>query len=194
MRIELALDAIADAVYDNAAHHKIRGRIWRAFEDAGGYDEAHDTDYGIGFAFSNVFPWGDIEEGDRRYLRIASPRRDVLDDLISHFGRNRQFEVGQMRFEVADISAHAPQVGEAGSTGRIDTGTGVFCALTRQLAEEHGLDTSEIATGGSETKMFWRPSLLTLSPPPQGHRRHGLCQPPQPQGTTLGGPRLCRCP
>lgn len=157
MRIELALDAISDAAYDNAAHHKVRGRIWRAFEDTDRYTEVHDTDHGVGFAFSNVFPWGDIEEGDRRYIRIASPRRDVLDDLISHFERNRQFDVGQMRFEVADISAHAPQVGEAGSTGRIDTGTGVFCALTRQLAEEHGLDTSKIDTGDSETKLFWRP-------------------------------------
>ncbi len=157
MRIELALDAIADAAYDNAAHHKIRGRIWRAFEDVGGYSETHETNHGVGFAFSNIFPWGSIEEGDRRYMRIASPSRDVLDDLIAHFGRNPRFEVGQMRFDVADISAHAPQVGEAGSTGRMDTGTGVFCALTRQLAEEHGLDTSKIDAGDSETKLFWRP-------------------------------------
>ncbi|QSG05322.1 CRISPR-Cas system related protein Cas6, RAMP superfamily [Halapricum desulfuricans] len=62
-----------------------------------------------------------------------------------------------MRFEIADISGHAPQVGEPGSTGRIDTGTGVFCAFDRQQAEEYGLDTSQIDTGESETKMFWRP-------------------------------------
>lgn len=157
MRIELSLDAIADAAYDSAAHHKLRGRIWRGLEGDEEYAEVHNTNHGIGFAFSNVFPWGNIEEGDRRYLRIASPRRDVLDDLIAHFGRNREFNVGQMRFRVADISAHAPQVGEAGSTGRIDTGTGVFCALNRRLAEEHGLDTSKIDAGESETKLFWRP-------------------------------------
>lgn len=157
MRIELELEAVADAEYDTAAHHKIRGRIWRALEDSGEYDEVHDTDSGVGFAFSNVFPWGNIEAGDRRYLRIASPRRKVLDDLVSHFQQERAFDVGQMRFEVSDISVHAPQVGEAGSTGRIDTGTGVFCALTRQLAEEHGLDTTKIDDGDAETKLFWRP-------------------------------------
>lgn len=157
MRIELALDAIADAAYDTAAHHKIRGRIWRALEAKEKYAAVHDSKHGVGFAFSNIFPWGEIEEGDRRYIRIASPRRDVLDDLISHFDRDHAFEVGQMRFEISDISAHAPQVGESGSTGRIDTGTGVFCALDHRLAEEHGLDTSEIEAGATETKLFWQP-------------------------------------
>jgi CRISPR-associated endoribonuclease Cas6 len=148
MRIELALDALADAAYDTSAHHKIRGRIWRAFEDKDEY---------AAVAFSNVFPWGDIQEGDRRHIRIASPRRDLLNELTAHFDSDRAFDVGQMRFEVADISAHVPQVGEPGSTGRIDTGTGVFCALSRGLAEEHGLDTSEIEAGDSETKMYWQP-------------------------------------
>jgi len=157
MRIELALDATADAAYDTSAHHKLRGRIWRGLEEVDEYAATHDTDYGVGFAFSNVFPWGDIDKGDRRYLRIASPRRDVLDTLIDHFGRDRTFDVGQMRFEVTDISGHAPDVGEPGSTGRIDTGTGVFCALSRELAEQHGLDTTEMDAGESETDTFWRP-------------------------------------
>lgn len=157
MRIELALDAIADAAYDTAAHHKLRGRIWRAFEDEEKYAQVHDANHGIGFAFSNVFPWGNIEEGDRRYLRIASPRREVLDDLITHFGQNRAFDVGQMRFRVGEITGHAPDVGETGSTGTLDTATGVFCSLDRKLAEEHGLDTSEIEAGDSETEIFWRP-------------------------------------
>jgi len=157
VRVELALDAIADAEYDTGAHHKLRGRIWRGLDGQEKYDEAHGTDHGVGFAFSNVFPWGHIEEGDRRYVRIASPRREVLDDLVGHFEQERAFDVGQMRFEVADVSAHAPQVGEPGSTGRMDTGTGVFCALNRRLAEEHGLDTSKMDAGDSETKMFWRP-------------------------------------
>jgi CRISPR-associated endoribonuclease Cas6 len=39
----------------------------------------------------------------------------------------------------------------------MDTGTGVFCAFSRQLAEEYDLDTSKIDAGDSETKLFWRP-------------------------------------
>lgn len=157
MRIELALDAIADAAYDNSAHHNLRGRIWRGFEDKNRYTETHSEDYGIGFAFSNIFPWGEISEGDRRYLRIASPRQAVLDDLVEHFRQNNSFDIGQMRFTVVDISAHAPEVGEPGSTGLIDTATGVFCALDQQLAEKYNLDTSKITEGESDTKMFWRP-------------------------------------
>jgi CRISPR-associated endoribonuclease Cas6 len=157
VRIELTLDAITDAAYDPSYHHKLRGRIWRGLEDREKYAKAHDTDHGVGFVFSNIFPWGEIEEGDRRYLRIASRRRELLDDLIAHFGRDRSFDIGQMRFEVADISGHVPQVGEPGATGEMDTGTGVFCAFSRQLAEEHGLDISKIESGESETKMYWRP-------------------------------------
>jgi len=158
VRIELALDAVADAAYDTAAHHKLRGRVWRGLTAAGSYDDSHDTNHGAGFSFSNVFPWGEIETDDRRYLRIASPRRELLDDLIDHFGRDRAFDVGQMRFEVADITGHAPDVGEPGSTGTIETATGVFCALTREMAVEHGLDTAAIDAGDSETELFWRPS------------------------------------
>ncbi|WP_142860700.1 CRISPR-associated endoribonuclease Cas6 [Salinigranum halophilum] len=157
MRIELSLDAIADAAYDTSAHHKLRGRIWKALEDVDEYAAAHDTNRGVGFAFSNIYPWGDIETGDQRYLRIASPQRSVLDDLVRHFGRDRTFDVGQMRFEIDEISGHAPDVGEPGATGVIDTATGVFCALDRRLAEEHGLDTTKIDEGDSETKLFWRP-------------------------------------
>jgi len=157
VRLELTLRAIADAAYDTSYHHKLRGRIWRGLEDDEKYTEVHGSDYGVGFAFSNVFPWGDIEEGERRYVRIASPRQDVLDDLVQHFGQERAFDIGQMRFTVEEISRHAPDAGEAGSTGRIDTGTGVFCALSRQQAEKHGLDTSEIDAGTSETDLFWRP-------------------------------------
>lgn len=157
MRIELSLDAIADAAYDTAAFHKIRGRIWRALENKDEYAQIHDTDHGVGFSFSNVFPWGEVSEGDRRYLRISSPRHQVLDDMIAHFGRDRSFDVGQMRFEIDDITRHAPDVGEPGSTGTLTTGTGVFCAFTRQQAVEYNLDTSEIDAGDTETKMYWRP-------------------------------------
>nr|WP_284438669.1 CRISPR-associated endoribonuclease Cas6 [Halomicroarcula laminariae] len=152
----MGLNAIADAEYDSAYHHKLRGRIWRGLKDSEQYDTVHETSHGVGFAFSNVFPWGHIEEGDRRYVRIASPRREVLDDLIAHFGRNRAFDIGQMRFEIADVSGHAPDVGEPGSTGLMDTGTGVFCAMGRERAQEYDIDTSKMDSGDAETKIFWR--------------------------------------
>jgi len=157
VRIELSLNAIADAKYDSAAHHKLRGRIWRALEDEDRYAEIHDTDHGVGFSFSNVFPWGRIQEGDRRHVRIASPRREVLDDLVSHFETDRSFDVGQMRFEIEDITGHTPHVGEPGATGEISTGTGVFCAFGPELADEYGLDTSKMRSGDSTTELYWRP-------------------------------------
>ena len=157
MRVELALDAIADAAYDTSYHHKLRGRLWRAFADDTTYSDVHDSDQGIGLAFSNIYPWGNITEGDRRYLRVASPRRQVLDDLVTHLGQDHAFDIGQMRFRVGEITGHAPDVGESGSTGLIDTATGVFCALNRERSEKYGVDTGEMDAGESETRTFWLP-------------------------------------
>jgi CRISPR-associated endoribonuclease Cas6 len=157
VRIELALDATADAAYDTSYHHKLRGRIWRALEGIEEYEQAHETNHGLGFAFSNVFPWGPIEEGDRRYLRIASPRREVLDDLIEHFGQERACDIGQMRFEVDNITGGAPDVGEPGSTGRLETGTGVFCALGPTQVDHYDIEAPEMEAGESQTEVYWRP-------------------------------------
>ena len=180
MRIELELNATADAAYDTSYHHKLRGRIWRGLKDEEKYVETHNENYGVGFAFSNPFPWGSISEDDRRYVRIASPRRGVLDTLIGHFGQNRAFDIGHMRFEIDDITGHAPDVGEPGSTGELETATGVFCALDKRLAEEHGLDTTDITAGESKTKMFWQaehgvdPLFATIGRSLQrSHERYG---------------------
>lgn len=157
MQIELALDAIADAAYDTSYHHKLRGRLWRAFANEDTYSDVHDTDHGIGFSFSNVYPWGNVSTGDRRYLRVSSPRQNVLDDLVTHFGHDKSFDIGQMRFRVEEISGHALDVGEPGSTGLIDTATGVFCALNKERAEDYDVDTTEMTAGDSETRTFWLP-------------------------------------
>jgi len=43
MRIELALDATADAAYDTSAPPQTRGRIWRGLEEVDEYAATHDT-------------------------------------------------------------------------------------------------------------------------------------------------------
>lgn len=154
MRLLIRLCATADAAYDTSAHHKIRGRLWRAFSDVG---DIHASNEGIGISYSNIYPWGEISEGDERSLLVASPNRDILDDLVAHLDENREFDVGTMRFEVTDVSMFAPDVGEPGTRGIIETATGVVCRLTKEHAERYGLDTSQITSGETKTRMFWRP-------------------------------------
>ena len=77
VRLLIRLRARADAVYDNAYHHKLRGRLWKGLRGTE-HDELHDAERPIGLSFSNVFPWGDVEEGDERTVLVASTDQDLL--------------------------------------------------------------------------------------------------------------------
>lgn len=156
VEIQLTLRATADASYRSDYHNKLRGRYWRALTGER-YDQIHEGSSSVGLAFSNIYPPRDIEEGDRRYARVASPDPAVLDDIVAHFGMNREFDIGTMRFRVEEISGEQLDVGETGATGTLETVTGFMCGMTREVAKEYGLDTSEITNGESETRLFWRP-------------------------------------
>ncbi len=155
MRLQLHLRATADAVYDNAYHHKLRGRLWQALDES--FDEDHESRRGVGLAFSGPYPWGNIKEGDSLSVLVASPRKELLDSLIADVSRNREFNIGEMAFELEDVTAHDPDVGEPGTEGTLETVTGVVCRLTKEQVEEYGLDTTEMESGSTETRTFWRP-------------------------------------
>lgn len=152
MRLMIRLRAQADAAYDTAYHHKLRGRLWRAL-DGSDYDEAHDTGDPPGFAFSNIFPWGEIRDGDERTLLVASPREGLLAAIAESLRTNREFNVGDMSFRVSDLSALDVDVGEPGSRGVIETSTGVVVRLYDHHREEYGVD----APSGTDHPTYWRP-------------------------------------
>lgn len=150
MRILARLSARADAAYDNAYHHKLRGRIWRALEGTGAEDE-HDHDGPSGFVYSNPFPPGDMTEGDERTLLVASPREDLLARVAEDLQADRELNVGEMPFHVDGLSVLEPDVGEPGSNGTIETGTGVLVRIPPWRFEEYGIEHE------GDTSEYWRP-------------------------------------
>lgn len=140
----------ADTAYDNAYHHKLRGRIWRALENTP-FDERHDEGQPAGLCFSNPFPPRDAEKGDSRTLLIASPERDLLGAVAEDLDEDRELNIGEMPFEVADISLLAPDVGEPGTRGVLETGTGVLVRIPPERCEEYGIETD------GENPTFWLP-------------------------------------
>lgn len=156
MRVLARLQVRADAVYDNAYHHKLRGRLWRAL-DGTEFGDSHDGNDPPGFCYSNPFPPGDMEEGDERTLLVASPH----EELLSHVARDLQAEpelnIGEMPYWVKDLSMLAPDVGEPGSTGVIETGTGVVVRIPPWRFSEYGIDAD------SSEAEFWRPELTMES-------------------------------
>lgn len=150
MRILIDLRAQADAAYRHDYHHKLRGRLWRALEDTE-FESEHGNGHPLGLAFSNVFPWGEIQEGDERSLLIASPREPLLSAIARDLDADPEFNVGDMAFEVESVSALDVDVGEPGTRGVIETATGVLVRLTEEHRKTYGIESEH------DAPTYWRP-------------------------------------
>lgn len=151
MRLIVRLRARADTAYDHTYHHKLRGRLWRALEDTD-FETVHDTNEPPGFAYSNPFPPGDMREGDERTLLVASPHEELLSHVARDLQADQELNIGEMPFRVEHLNALAPDVGEPGSSGTIETGTGLLVRIPPWRREEYGIE-----NGHDDSAIFWRP-------------------------------------
>lgn len=157
MRLEAKLIADSDAQYDNTYHYAFRGRLFEALEGTRYYQELHDSGNPVPLTFSNPFPYpsgsdGHISEGDRMYMRIASPDREILKVLAGDFSIDSHIYAGEMSFRVDEFDLKSPDVGGRGSTGVLRTDTGVVCQIPPYLREEYNIDAPE----DSDSDTFWR--------------------------------------
>jgi CRISPR-associated endoribonuclease Cas6 len=150
MRLLVRLTARADAAYDHTYHHKLRGRIWRALEDTP-FDERHDEPRPLGVSFSNPFPPRNMTEGDERTLLVAAPEEPLLAHIAEDLISDRELNIGEMPFHVDEITGLSPDVGEPGTTGTLETGTGVLVRIPPRRFEEYGIEVD------SEQAEYWRP-------------------------------------
>lgn len=150
LRILAQITARAKTAYDNAYHHKLRGRIWNALEGTQ-YDAAHDENRHKGFTYSNPFPPRDMKEGDERTLLVASPDEELLAHIAADLKSERELNIGEMPFHVDSVDGLVTDVGEPGSSGTIETGTGVLVRIPPWRFDEYGIDTDH------EEAEFWRP-------------------------------------
>lgn len=139
-----------DAAYDNTYHHNLRGRIWRALEETK-YEAFHGDGEPNPFSYSNPFPPGDLEEGDERTILFASPREELLTHLAEDLQRDPELNIGEMPFHLDGLSAVNPSVGEPGSMGTIESGTGVLVRIPPWRFDEYDIDAPD------SSSEFWRP-------------------------------------
>jgi CRISPR-associated endoribonuclease Cas6 len=187
MRLLIRLEAQADAVYDHAAHHQLRGRIWRAL-DGTEFTALHDADRPIGLCFSNVFPWGDITEGEQRNVLVSAADPDLLRAISAGLAQDREFNVGEMSFEVTEVTPVSPDVGEPGTRGTIESGTGLLVRIPAWKVDADGIDTD------GDGAVFWRPehSMEPLQTQLQQNldKKHELFCPEELPGPTKRGSDL----
>jgi len=151
MRLLIRLSARADAAYDNAHHAKLRGLLWGAL-DGTKYDDRHDTDEPPGFCFSLVFPPRDMHRGEERFLLVASPEEELLAHVAQDLQADRELNVGEMPFMIEEMQTLSPDVGEPGTQGTLETGTGVLVRIPPWQRDRYEI---EVDHGDSAT--FWRP-------------------------------------
>ncbi len=150
MRLLARLSARSDAAYDHTYHHKLRGRLWRALQDTE-YEEYHDENRPVGMVYSNPFPPGDMHEGDEKTLLVAAPQEDLLVSVAEDLMTDRELNIGEMPFHIDELTSLAPDVGEPGTTGTIETGTGLLVRIPPWQAEEYGIEKR-----GNQA-IYWRP-------------------------------------
>ncbi|WP_128904933.1 CRISPR-associated endoribonuclease Cas6 [Halorubrum amylolyticum] len=151
MRLLVRLETRRDTAYDHTYHHKLRGRIWRALADTE-YAEDHDSDRPKGFTYSNPFPPGDMSEGDERTLLVASPHEELLAHVARDLQADPELNIGEMPFHVDGLTELSPDVGEPGTSGTIETGTGLLVRIPPWRQDEYDIDGH-----GDGTSTYWRP-------------------------------------
>lgn len=139
MRVLVRLDAVRDAAYNPEYHHKLRGVIWRQLEDTP-FADLHGQSDAIPFCYSNPFPVSEINEGDRRYVIIASPHDDLIRSLDAAIESGDEFNIGELPFRVDSTTPITTDVGEPGTTGTLTTSTGVYTRLKRDRWDEFNID------------------------------------------------------
>lgn len=139
VRILTRITARAETAYDNTYHHKLRGRIWDALSGSE-YEDLHDIDNPPGFVYSNPFPPGDMEEGDERTLLVASHEEQLLSQVAADLQDSPELNIGEMPFTVEEVLPVWTDVGEPGSSGTLETGTGVVVRIPPWRFDEYGID------------------------------------------------------
>lgn len=140
MRLLFELKARQSVEYPRSNHDKIRGVIWSALEGTR-FDSVHDEGLPVGICPSNVFPWSQtIPEGDTRHFLVASPHEDALSAIARSHPVGSELNIGEMPFTVEDISVVEPNVGAPGTTGILETSTGVYTRLTDETCEQYGIE------------------------------------------------------
>lgn len=164
MRALVRLTARRAAAYDNAYHHKLRGRIWGTLADTH-YIERHDAGDLPGFVYSNPFPPRDMQEGDERTLLVASPNEELLANVAADLLEDRELNIGEMPFHVEAVTPIEPDVGPPGSTGVMSSGTGILVRIPPRRCADYGIEHPATdggdAPGNDETDVFWRPEHTT---------------------------------
>lgn len=88
MRVILKIRAKNNQKDISLEYHKLQGFVYKLLMRSG-FPLLHDKKGYKPFCFSNIFPYGDMREGDIRHFIIASPGNSIIEN-IDHYLRKRE--------------------------------------------------------------------------------------------------------
>ena len=105
MRLLLRLRSKNDQKDVSLEYHKLQGFVYSLLQESG-FPLLHDKPGYKPFCFSNIFPFGDMKEGDVRHFMIASPGKTIIEHLAQHLTTNhteREIHIGDCAFALDGV-------------------------------------------------------------------------------------------
>ena len=135
-------------------HHKLQGFIYGLLRDSG-FGTLHDKEGYKFFCFSNIFPIGDMEEGEISKLLVASPNEELIASLkvsLQDFSAGkRRINIGEMSFEVVNIKKLEIELKSRDL--RVITATPVIIRIPERNYDSYGIPEEE----RKPRYVYWRP-------------------------------------
>ncbi|MEM4736652.1 MAG: CRISPR-associated endoribonuclease Cas6 [Nitrososphaeria archaeon] len=145
MRLLLSLESEADAAYDRSYYHKLQGFIYNHLRETP-YSTLHNKKGYKFFCFSNIFPIGDIKQGDKRQLLISSPNEDFIKTLAKQL--TADVNIGDMHFKLKEMK---PLDIKLGNNVTIITATPLIFRIPKRNFSLYGIESNK-------PYVFWMPS------------------------------------
>lgn len=139
MRCIIEMKSKKEQSYISNYHHKLRGVIWDKLNNTK-YQSMHSNRKEIPFVFSNIFPVRDMSEGDISRFIVSSPHNGVIDKICEDTRVNENLYIGDLAFNIEDITQLSVDAGEPGESGRIETSTGVYVPIRKDEWNEFNID------------------------------------------------------
>jgi len=135
-------------------HHKLQGFIYGLLRDSG-FGTLHDKEGYKFFCFSNIFPIGDMEEGEISKLLVASPNEKLIESLeapLQDFSAGkRRINIGEMSFEVVNLKKLDMELKRRDL--RVITATPVIIRIPERNYDRYGIPEEE----RKPRYVYWRP-------------------------------------
>ena len=154
MRLLLRLTSDNDQKDVSLEYHKLQGFVYQLIMESG-FPLLHDKKGYKPFCFSNIFPFGDMNTGDRRSFIIATPSDAIATGMARHLAalKGTHLHIGDCSFTLENFSTFT--TGLDHMPARLICGTPILLRIPEKNYDLYAIPQEERRTG----YVYWRPQI-----------------------------------